>query len=105
MKLEDAVSPILDYIRDMDRRWTDRFEQLAGQPVVQQTFSTEEFAEKVNKSPFTVREWCRLGRINAKKRPVKGRGNVPEWEISHAELERYLNHRLLPIDPVRNLRQ
>ena len=37
------------------------------------------------KAEFTVREWCRLGRIHAEKRAA-GRGNSTEWQVSHAEL-------------------
>lgn len=59
-------------------------------------YSPAEVAEIVGKKPLTVREWCRLKRINARKRPI-GRGDTDEWEISHEEIERYKNHGLLPI--------
>jgi len=58
-------------------------------------YSTEEFANIVGKAEFTVREWCRQGRINAKKR-LSGRGAYPAWAISHAELLRYEQEGLLP---------
>ena len=54
-----------------------------------------EVADLLNKAPFTVREWCRLGRVNVRKRPT-GRGDSKEWEISHEEVERIRNHGLLP---------
>ena len=57
-------------------------------------FSTTEVAKKVGKKVYTVREWCRLGRIHANKR-VTGFGDSYQWEISAEEVERYQNHGLL----------
>jgi len=58
-------------------------------------YEVEEFGRIVGKAPFTVREWCRLGRIHAEKRR-SGRGAFPQWVISHAEFERYQREGLLP---------
>lgn len=59
-------------------------------------YTPAEVAELLGKRPYTVREWCRLERINASKRP-SGRGEADEWEIAAEEIERYRNHGLLPI--------
>jgi hypothetical protein len=59
-------------------------------------YSTREFAERVGKAEFTIREYCRLGRLRAEKRQ-SGRGAHPAWVISHEELERYRRHGLLPM--------
>jgi hypothetical protein len=64
---------------------------------VKDFYTTAEIAEMLSRAEWTVREWCRLGRVNADKRPC-GRGRSQEWIISHAELERIRNEGLLP-DP------
>jgi hypothetical protein len=77
----------------------DRIEQTLGQLVereaVKEFYSTDEFCRLVGKSEFTVREWCRLGRIAARKRK-SGRGPHAQWAISHDELLRYRREGLLP---------
>jgi hypothetical protein len=51
-------------------------------------------AQILGRAEFTVREWCRLGRVWASKRQC-GRGNAKEWIISHEELTRIQNEGLL----------
>lgn len=51
-------------------------------------YSVEEFARLVDRSAFTCRRWCRLGRIEARKKS-SGRGAYTAWAISHAELQRF----------------
>jgi len=62
---------------------------------VKDWYSVDEVASQVGKAAFTVREWCRLGRILAQKRSYK-RGKTAEWMISHEELMRVQNQGLLP---------
>jgi hypothetical protein len=61
---------------------------------VREWYSTQEFARMVGKAEFTIREYCRLGRLRAEKRQ-SGRGSYPQWVLSHAELERYRKYGLL----------
>lgn len=68
---------------------------ITKQNTIKDFYSTEEVAEILDRAPFTVREWCRQGRVNAEKRDC-GRGTSQEWIISHAELQRVRNHGLLP---------
>ncbi len=69
---------------------------LIEQRVVQDWYDTKTVAEMLDKSQYRVREWCRLRRVNAEKRPC-GRGNSKEWMISHEELERIKAEGLLPL--------
>lgn len=55
---------------------------------VRQWYSIEEFARAVGRSEFTIRQWCRQGRIEARKKG-SGRGAHAAWAISHEELERF----------------
>lgn len=64
--------------------------------IIKTAYSPAEVATILGKRPYTVREWCRLQRINATKRPY-GRGSEQEWEISHEEVKRIRNHGLLPV--------
>jgi hypothetical protein len=59
-------------------------------------YSTQEFGDLVGRSEYTVREWCRLMRINAEKAD-SGRGDAKSWKIHVAELQRYRDHGLLPM--------
>ena len=63
---------------------------------VREWYTTQEFAKTVGKAEFTIREYCRLGRLRAEKRQ-SGRGAYPQWVLSHAELDRYRRSGLLPV--------
>ena len=70
---------------------------LVEQRTIKEWYSTAEVASILGKAEFTVREWCRLGRVHAQKKK-SGRGVASEWIVSHAELTRVRNEGLLP-DP------
>jgi hypothetical protein len=71
-------------------------ESLIEQRTAKDWYTTTEIAGILGKSEYTVREWCRLGRIHASKRQY-ARGAYPEWRISHDELTRIKNEGLLPL--------
>jgi hypothetical protein len=77
----------------------ERIESLLASLVERQTvkdfYTTEDVAKIAGRAEFTVREWCRLGRLNAGKR-LSGRGRHPEWSVSHDELVRFQREGLLP---------
>jgi hypothetical protein len=68
---------------------------LIQREAVKDWYGTDEFARIVGKAEFTVREWCRHGRIHGEKR-ASGRGAYPAWVISHQEMLRYQREGLLP---------
>jgi transposase len=70
---------------------------LLQRQAVKDYYSTDGAAEILGKAEFTVREWCRRGRINAQKRR-SGRGKYQSWVISHDELQRIQREGLLPED-------
>lgn len=65
---------------------------LVEQRTVKEWYSTQEVADLVGKAEYTVREWCRQGRVQARKAP-NGRG----WLVSHDELVRIRNEGPLPM--------
>ena len=58
-------------------------------------YTVSELAGILGKAEFTVREWCRQGRVYASKRAC-GRGNSQEWIVSREEVDRIRNEGLLP---------
>ena len=81
-RIEEAVLLLVE-----ERTAKDRF------------YSTEEAASLLGKAAYTVREWCRQGRIHAEKHQ-SGRG---AWTVSHQEITRIRREGLLPEDhPTRN---
>ncbi len=77
-------------------RIEDRLSELRDRQTVRDWYSTAEVATLLGKAEFTVREWCRLGRVRAEKRG-SGRGAFKAWVISHAELQRLQKDGLLPL--------
>ena len=67
---------------------------------VRQWHTTQEFAKAVGKAEFTVREYCRLGRLCAEKRQ-SGRGAHSQWVLSNAELMRFQREGLRPVQRTR----
>lgn len=69
--------------------------ELAIGQQVREWYSVAEFARLVERSAFTCRQWCRLGRIHAEKKN-SGRGAYCAWVIPHAELLRFRKEGLRP---------
>lgn len=67
---------------------------LVERQTVRDWYSTVEIAHLLGKAEFTVREWCRQGRIRAEKKG-SGRGKYQGWVISHDEMLRIQKEGLL----------
>jgi hypothetical protein len=80
----DTVVSALAEIRDL----------LVSQRLVKDWYSTDEVGKILGKAEYTVREWCRQGRIRAEKKG-SGRGRYQSWVVSHDEVLRYQKHGLL----------
>ncbi|WP_425399102.1 helix-turn-helix domain-containing protein [Aeoliella sp.] len=93
-----ALDRLIDRIDSLERIIDELHDALRGQQHTKESYSTAEVAEILGKRPYTVREWCRLGRINAFK-AMCGRGCEAEWRVPHEELIRFRNEGLLPIPP------
>jgi hypothetical protein len=61
----------------------------------QEYYTTFEASTILGLAVFTVREYCRLGRLRAEKRQ-SGRGGHLSWVIARAEIDRFRRHGLLP---------
>jgi hypothetical protein len=86
----------INVILDSLRRIECQLAEMRSKQTIKDFYSTEEVARLLKKAEFTVREWCRLNRINAIKR-FSGRGKYPAWAISHQELLRIEKEGLLPL--------
>ncbi len=87
-----TILDVLERLQRVEALLTD----LVRQRMMKDWYTTAELAALLGKAEFTVREWCRLGRIRAEKRH-SGRGAFSAWVISHAEFLRYQREGLLPI--------
>jgi hypothetical protein len=87
------VACLMDRMEKLDAKVS----QLLQQRTIKDWYGTEEVAQLLGKADFTVREWCRNGRVNAQKRG-SGRGKFQSWVISREELQRLQREGLLPIN-------
>ena len=72
------------------RAVTEIHESVMNQVPRKEWYTVAEVAEALGKAEFTVREWCRPGRVYASKRAC-GRGNSQEWIVADTEMQRIRN--------------
>lgn len=88
---EVAIASILEKLNKIESQLSDLIEERT----VQEWYDTKAAGEILGRSAYSVREWCRLGRVRAEKRAC-GRGSAKEWMISNEELRRIRAEGLLP---------
>ncbi len=98
----ECVSGFEARITEMHTMLVQIHGMLAQPKETREWYPVEEVAAMLGKNTYTVREWCRLGRINATKRTER-RGGTELWNISAAEIARYKDEGLLPLDLQRNM--
>jgi hypothetical protein len=96
--MNDEILERLERIEAAQATLIEALATLVHQRQIQDWYDTATAAGILGKSPYSVREWCRLGRVHAEKRRC-GRGSTKEWMISHEELMRIKSEGLLP-DPM-----
>jgi hypothetical protein len=88
----DLSAAIVEYLKEIQQA----INELKEKEIVREVYSVEEFSKLIGREVFTTREYCRLNRVNAKKK-LSGRGRSLEWVITHQELLRYRAEGLLPL--------
>lgn len=92
---EAEIAEIVGRLERLDAKLNELKDMLLTQKSVREHDTTEEVARIAGKADFTVRAWCRLGRIRAIKK-WSGRGKHQGRAIPHEELLRYQREGLLP---------
>lgn len=88
MSIELQIEALAAEVRGLSKRIDDLTRLIERETPAE--MSTEEFSERVNRAPFTVRAWCREGRIKSRKDADSGK-----FVISRDELLRYQAEGLL----------
>lgn len=94
-KLQERLTSLEDALTAIEQNASVADQTNTQPPMPREYFSVPEFASQVDRTIYTVREWCRLGRILAEK-CESGRGDAKIWKIPTDELQRYRDHGLQP---------
>jgi hypothetical protein len=99
----DSIHACLVVVTDQLAALSERLERvestlqtLVDQRTIKDYYGVDEVAKMLGKAEFTVREYCRLGRLRAIKRR-SGRGKHLAWVVPHEELLRFQREGLLPV--------
>ena len=92
---ELSVDELVSKLARIESVLCDLHSLVTNRQTIKESYTTQEVAKILEKKSYTVREWCRLQRVNAFK-AMCGRGCEDEWRITHEELLRIQNEGLLP---------
>lgn len=96
---QSGICPLLPQVLARLDELTDLVHRLQAKlhkPNVEEpdTLCVQHAAELLSRAPFTVRQWCRTGRIKA-HRARSGRGPYAEWRIPMDSIRSYQKDGLL----------
>jgi hypothetical protein len=94
--LAETVAVLSQRLATIEESVADVQQLLRGQERSKEWYTVAEVAQLLGRAEFTVREWCRLGRVYASKRAC-GRGPTQEWIIADTEIDRIRNEGILPM--------
>ena len=80
---ENRMNDLLEILARIEKQNLQilaRLDRLENKPPQKESWSPEELAVALHRKPFTVREWCRLGRILAEKDKYSRLWRVPDNE-------------------------
>lgn len=75
---------VVELLRGLHER-LDRLEQNLAISRPKDAYTTQEAAERLKRSEWTVRQWCNNGQVPG-ARKIHGKGRTGEWRISHDDL-------------------
>ena len=84
-----------EVLEELVKRLERMIEALVQAGIGKKYYTVDEFAELVDRAPFTVRQWCNFGQIRA-ERSMTRTGLSNKWTISAEEYVRFQREGLLP---------
>jgi hypothetical protein len=96
MSNDEFLNQVLVILKAHAEEIDRKLERLASRPVERASYTVEEIAAMESRSPYTVREWCRLGQLRAEKTATQS-GPHARWTIPAAEYSRFQREGLLPL--------
>ena len=94
--LAESVAVLTKRLAEIEQSVAELHQAVTEGQRSKEWYTIAETSELLGRAEFTVREWCRLGRVYASKRAC-GRGPTQEWIVADSEIDRIRNEGLLPM--------